>query len=456
MSKCKKEWLTKSQRRAQQKKDHGVVDIMRITFHFFKKINSWIHDCFEDPRNEGYITYPQEVYIMMGLMKNICGQTSMTEMEQNFNEEECIKTLAYMSGHKELKEMPHKDSLNYYLERLSDDNLSKLRTKMIRTLLRANRFNDARINNKYWRIIIDGTGLHYYKEKPDDNALRTKIKHDDGTEEYVYYHKVLEAKLVLGDHLVVSIDTEFIENESEDVSKQDCETNAAKRLAKRLKEQYSRMNICIQGDALYSTRPFMEICKENHWAYIFTLKSGNQEKLVDMFKKKKSLWACEYISDVGEEGGCCYYLNDIEEVFPDENVSGTIFEYVYQTEEGKDKHFRWITSFSLNTFNVSRMIGYGRMRWKIENEGFNFQKNVLYDIQHINSYEPQAMKNHYLLTQIADIIMRLYLAWTPLMKNGLTSIKNTSSRILESFRTHSITPEDVSYIRDRTSIYLLC
>lgn len=58
----------------------------------------------------------------------------------------------------------------------------------------------------------------------------------------------------------------------------------------------------------------------------------------------------------------------------------------------------------------------GRGRWKIENEGFNNQKNEIYDIEHLNSTDSNAMKNHYLLTQIADIIMQLYLSWSPLIK----------------------------------------
>lgn len=41
-----------------------------------------------------------------------------------------------------------------------------------------------------------------------------------------YYHKVLEAKLVLEFDIIISVDTEFIENENEEVSKNDCEINA--------------------------------------------------------------------------------------------------------------------------------------------------------------------------------------------------------------------------------------
>lgn len=55
--------------------------------------------------------------------------------------------------------------------------------------------------------------------------------------------------------------------------------------------------------------------------------------------------------------------------------------------------------------------------------------------------DSNAMKNHYLLTQIADIIMQIYLSWSPLRKEIKQSIKNTSSRLLESFRRQTVTGE---------------
>lgn len=64
-------------------------------------------------------------------------------------------------------------------------------------------------------------------------------------------HHVLEAKLVVG-KMVLSIDSEFIENESEDVPKQDCELNAFYRLTDRLKRTFKRLPICILADSLYA------------------------------------------------------------------------------------------------------------------------------------------------------------------------------------------------------------
>mgnify|MGYP006894305182 CR=1 FL=1 len=85
----------------------------------------------------------------------------------------------------------------------------------------------------------------------------------------------------------------------------------------------------------------------------------------------------------------------------------------------------------------------GRSRWKIENEGFNNQKNNIYDIQHANSLNYNAMKNHYLLTQIADIVMQLYMAGQKMFKTVKKTLKEISLDLLEAIRTRRLTDKDI-------------
>lgn len=201
--KKRSEWVRKSHKRIKKEKDRGIVDFAMIQNHFFKELPEWIN-----------------------------------QMEEKFNEQTCIETLRLLSGDAGLEEMPHYDTLNYYLERLSPECLSDLRRRMIKSLLRGKQFYRSRLLGKYWRVILDGTGLFYFKEKHCENCLCETRKDEEGKKTKRYYHKVLEAKLVLGEKLVISLGTEFIENESEDVEKQDCETNAAKRLLEKLKKEY--------------------------------------------------------------------------------------------------------------------------------------------------------------------------------------------------------------------------
>ena len=118
--------MRKALKRKKKEKDRGIVDLMMVMHHFFKELPVWIEE-MEDPRHPSYITYSQSDLFYMGRMKNLCGVKTMHAMEEQFNEENCIETLRILSGDKSLSEMPHSDTLNYYLERLSPNCLSQLR-----------------------------------------------------------------------------------------------------------------------------------------------------------------------------------------------------------------------------------------------------------------------------------------------------------------------------------------
>lgn len=104
---------------------------------------------------------------------------------------------------------------------------------------------------------------------------------------------------MLGDTLTVSIATEFIENEKEDIKKQDCERKAFKRLATKIKRDYPRLPICILGDSLYACAPVFQICKENRWAYLIRYKDGSIRSLAKEFhtiinKECKVIHKCSF------------------------------------------------------------------------------------------------------------------------------------------------------------------
>jgi uncharacterized protein YjgD (DUF1641 family) len=78
-----------------------------------------------------------------------------------------------------------------------------------------------------------------------------------------------------------------------------------------------------------------------------------------------------------------------------------------------------------------------RLRWKIENEGFNTQKNRGYNLERSFSKNEVAMKNYYLILQIAHTIGQL-------MEKGLLkdkiekvfgSITNVFFNLLDELRT---------------------
>ena len=76
--------------------------------------------------------------------------------------------------------------------------------------------------------------------------------------------------------------------------------------------------------------------------------------------------------------------------------------------EKVEKRFVNITSFPIRNSTAVQISRTGRLRWKIENEGFNSQKNHGFNLQHKYSrVSPTAMKNYYQCLQIAHIIIQL-------------------------------------------------
>ena len=76
----------------------------------------------------------------------------------------------------------------------------------------------------------------------------------------------------------------------------------------------------------------------------------------------------------------------------------------------------------INTDNQEEIVETGRERWKIENKGFNEQKKHGYFIEHVFSMNYNAMKNHYLLAQIAHTIRQL-------MENGIEIYKRYKKKL---------------------------
>lgn len=91
--------------------------------------------------------------------------------------------------------------------------------------------------------------------------------------------------------------------------------------------------------------------------------------------------------------------NEFEKVVEKANES-TIKDYEYitgldyqeekvniikYTDKKKGTKFVYITGIPITNKNIKATINVGRRRWKIENEGFNIQKNGTFDIGHLYS-----------------------------------------------------------------------
>lgn len=394
----------------------------------------------EDPRKQGYVLYSNKIMLGTLYYKGIAGITSMQDMTDKFNDFKVVENLTAFMGESGFTYLPHYVTENEYLKHLDPQELQDIQQDIVYQIIRRKSFVDSRFMKK-WLIIVDGTETYSGSQKHNNQCLERH--HNKGTEhESVnYYESVLEAKIYFGEGIVASIASEFIENNSEDAErqkgmnadeiKQDCETKAFKRLAAKLKRRFPKLPIIMLLDSLYASEPVMTLCRENGWDYIIRFKDGSIPSIAGEYKaipEKESVGHAEYINDI--------MYNEIQV---------NMLKYCEEKiEKGKIVRttFQWITNITITLKNAEKLASAGRKRWKIENEGFNRQKNWQEDITHACSWNRNAQKNHYLMLQISDFMKQLY-EYYFLKRNEIKKKqKNISPDLLASFG-RQLTREDI-------------
>ena len=394
------------EKRRQIKKE--IAAFLKIQKHYFPTLIEDIKNVL-DKRNQSYTEYVIEVILYTMIMKNVCSIVSMREMTEAFNTDESVKNIYQILNLPEKDYLPHYVTINECLAKLPNEELEKIRKKMIYTLIRKKSFDDAKFLKSHWLVIVDATQLFSFEERHCEHCLTRTINKGKPNEKTIYYHSVLEAKLVIGDHLVVSIATDFIENKEANPSKQDCEINAFKRLAASLKTMFPRLPICLLGDSLYACEPVFEICKNNNWEFLLRYKDGSiptlaedYNAILDMGEGEESSVSVEQIykrKPTVVEKHKMRWVNDLDY----NGYKVAVMELEIEKDGKKWKEFQWVSSQRIRITTAKEFAETGRKRWLIENEGFNIQKNHRFIITHANSFNYNAMKNHYLLTQIADM-----------------------------------------------------
>jgi len=320
--------------------------------------------------------------------------------------------------------------------------MSLVRHKMIARLLRMKCLSPYRLMNIYYMIAVDGTGHLAFSHRHCPYCL---TKEKDGKIIY-YYHNVLEAKIVTEAGLALSCETEFIENNGLD-AKQDCELKAFYRMLKRLKKKFPQLKICILLDSLYAADPVIELIEGYGWKYIITFKEGSMPDTYAEFENLKNL--CSKNNALVEDENVIKHFRWVNNInyrsFPFDVLELKEFN---SSSDKKYTKFVWLTNISINSSNFNIIAKGGRLRWKIENEGFNIQKNRGYNLEHPYSQNEISMKNFYLLLQIAHILSQL-IEKGSLLKDKIEkvfgSITNIFHQLLEDLRTKFIGLDIVNF-----------
>lgn len=357
----------------------------------------------------------------------------------------------------DVNSVPHGDTMNYVLIGLQFDEVQEVLCGMTETLINKRVLETQRLFDRYYVIAIDGTQLRSYRERHCAHCL-TKTKNGITR----YYHYVLEAKLVTPSGFAFSILTEFVENTdvidpaaSEEKRKQDCELKAFYRLVDRLHARFPRLPLLLSMDGLFAVGPVFERCERYKWKYMISLSDDQVASINEEFEalatvtpENRRLWHTGPNREIKQR---FRWVNDI--IYIDSkrskhqvNVVECLDTRPDTNNEPKTTKFKWVTNVVVTADKVIPLANNGgRIRWKIENEGFNAQKKGGYNLEHAYSNDYNGMKIYYLILQIAHLIMQLLEKGNLLRRNfpnGFGSLRDLAYRLLEALRNVALSIQE--------------
>ncbi len=421
--------------------------------HYFGR-TAKLFGAVNDPRVPYLITYPLEALAFVGVLMFLCRLGARRQIALMFrrNGASATKFQALFN----VDTCPHGDTLDATFSRVNPEQVQQVVTGMVRTLIRKKVLDRYRLLGWYFVIAMDGTGRLTFPERHCPHCL-TRTHHGKTT----YYHPVLEAKLLLPNGFAFSIMTEFIENPGEHPTKQDCELKAFYRLTKRLKQAFPRLPICLSLDGLFAGGPTMTICEQYHWKHIIVLQEDDLPSVNQEFKAILPLASENHLSfRTGPQNKTQQdyrWINDISYKDSERNEHTLAVLECAESKPDSDgqrqtTRFKWITNFAIKAKQVIPLANHGgRIRWKIENEGFNVQKNGGFALEHAYTRDHTASKVFYLLLPVAHLIAQLIEKGSLFRKAfpaGVGSAKNIAFRLLEAWRNLSLNADQIQNILD--------
>ena len=423
--------------------------------HFWPQLNRWADD-LPDTRFEPMIVYPTRFLVWWGLLLFCLKLGSRRNLDFQLRDLElCVLDNVNQLAHTQQDSLPVHKTLDHFLGHVGSAALADFRNQCVRQLIRKKVLDSFRFDGEFV-LATDGTGYLCFQERHCQHCL----EHRNASSVY-YLHPVLEAKIVHPCGLALSVGTEFIENplpqkptlgpttltEYETV-KQDCELNAFLRLVPQLKKAFPQTPFCLAADSLMACGPVLRACEQNGWSYVLTFKPGRTPALWADFQGLLKLAPQNCLTQIlpdKKTRQCFRWANDLDYTDSEARMHTVHALLCEETCQGQTQTHAWITNKRLCPNNVNAVATYGgRVRFKIENQGFNIQKNSGLNLEHAYSTGIDSMKSFYYLLQIAHLFLQMLelgsllrqlarqYQSTPIGLFG--SLKNIAQRLLECFR----------------------
>jgi hypothetical protein len=424
--------------------------LVQTVRHFFPELNTWL-DRLPDTRLQDACTYSRRFLAWWGLCLYLFQLGSRRQLDYELRDggATVLHNLNRLAQ-TEQTTLPVHDTLDHFVGHVALGGWERFRTRCVQRLVRMKALDAARLLGRPV-LLVDATGLLCFHQRHCAHCLVQR--HGETT---LYLHHVLEAKLLGPAGLVVSLGSEFIDNADAASAagtsalevKQDCELKALYRLLPRIKKDYPQLPFVLALDNLYACGPLFALAEQLHWSYVVTFKEGRTPGLWQEFQAL--LPACPENTLTRRWGdGLVQTFRWVKRLDYQDSAGRrwhmNALECTEQDVQSQEHHFVWLTGLPVGRATVEEIAQKGgRYRWKVENEGFNRQKNSGLNLEHVYSMDPEKWKAYYVMLQIAFLLVQLLERGSLLRRLAAEagrpfwklfgSLKNVARRLLESVR----------------------
>lgn len=417
ISNGKSEWATvDEERQARQEAVAEQIKVYRTVLPILLKRLAKI----SDPRNPKTIKHKSTVLMLYGMLSFVFQMASRRESNRQMSMPMFQQNLRLLFP--ELESLPHQDTLNRLLSSIEVDQIEGTLIELIQHFIRNKKFYRYLVSNCY-PIAIDGTQKfargHCWAEECLERELRRRGEDGQEVTASQYYVYVLEANLAFANGMTIPLLSEFLSYTKGDQadSKQDCELQAFKRLAGRIKERFPRLPILVLLDGLYPNGPVMELCRNYNWQFMIVLQDGSLPSVWEEVEGLGKLQRHNHLDRCwGNRKQRFHWVNHIEYRYGNNNRKRQLVHVVICDESWeevasdlpqimqKTSRHAWISSQPLSRDNVHERCNLGaRHRWGIENS-FLVEKRHGYQYEHCFSENWNAMRGYHFLMRLGHLI----------------------------------------------------
>jgi hypothetical protein len=307
----------------------------------------------------------------------------------------------------QVQSIPKDSQMKEVIDEVDSSELEPVFEDWFRSLQRGKHLEQYRFLGDYYLVSFDGSG--YFSS--DKICCPGCLKKESKKGKIRYEHQIVQAALMNPDiRQVIPLAPEAVRN-TDGTDKQDCETEAGKRLIKKIRKAHPKLKIIIVADSLHSKQPLIEEAKAAGMSYILVAKPDDHKILMEWVNEQRQLKEVSRMEFRDKKGRLHVYewINGVPLNGNKETVITNYFEYWLIDKEKVTYHNSWVTDISISEENVKDLVRGGRCRWKIENEVFNTLKNQGYHIEHNYGHGKKNLSmNFFLLNLLAFFMHQIF------------------------------------------------